>query len=72
MNSHCIIQAKKANATIPTAEMRSLPPIARLAAPPVKEEIGEVLGVLVLPPTPVETPVETPVAVGDVVALFNG
>ena len=46
--------------------------MARLAAPPVKVAIGEVLEVVVLPTTPEETPVATPVAVADVVALLIG
>ena len=59
-------QAKKTNAAIPTAETRSLPPIARLAAPPWKA-MGEVTAVLVeVGATGV------PVPVAGVVALLEG
>lgn len=51
--SNVVFQAKKANAAIPTAETRSLPPNARPAAPPWKEAIGEVVGDTVVPATPV-------------------
>ena len=58
-------QAKKANAAIPTAETRSLPPIARVAAPPWKA-MGEVTAVLV----PVGA-TGVPVPVADVVVLLD-
>lgn len=57
-------QAKKANAATPTAETRSLPPSARVAAPPWKA-MGEVLAVLV----PVAA---TAVPVADAEVLLDG
>lgn len=58
--------ARKASAAIPTAETRSLPPIARFAAPPWNA-IGEVLAVEELPG--VAAPV--PVAVAGTVVLLD-